>query len=164
MDVQIYSASGKEFIEITQYPIELIEQVEHNTDIGILYTRWRKLGSPPHRDNFQPRSVNAGCFLVSKPFPIDFVYTSTDVSHAVLPLREMESELVQRQAMDDLLLVKETCEPLYQQVIHRMKRVELCFRRILLPVIDDDGKVDLVYTATRQFGTVEPEYFELEMA
>lgn len=164
MDVQIYSASGKEFIEITQYPIDLVQQVEQNTDIGILYSRWRKLGSPPHGNAFQPRSVNAACFLVSKKFPIDYVYTSTGMSLEILPLREMESELVQRQAMDDLLLVKETCEPLYQQVIHRLDRIELCFRRILLPVVDDDGKVDRIYTATRRFGTVEPEYFELETA
>ncbi len=164
MDVQIYSASGKEFIEITRYPIELVQQVEQNTDIGNLYTKWRKLGSPPHKNKFQPRGINTGCFLVSKEFPIDYVYTSTGVSLEILPLREMESELVQRQAMDDLLLVKETCEPLYQQVIHRMARFELCFRRILLPVINDNGQVDTIYTATRQFGAVEPEFFELEMA
>ncbi|MDH3702144.1 MAG: hypothetical protein OEU46_12585 [Alphaproteobacteria bacterium] len=164
MDVQIYSTSGKEFIEITRYPIELVQQVENNTDVGILYAQWRKLGSPPHTNKFQPRSVNTACFLVSKQLPIDFVYTSTDVSLQILPLREMESELIQRQTMDDLLLVKETCKPLYQQVIHRMERFEMCFRRILLPVIDDDGKVEQIYTATRQFGTVEPEYLEMEMA
>lgn len=164
MDVQIYSASGKEFIEITRYPIELVQQVEQNTDIGNLYTKWRKLGSPPHKNKFQPRGINTACFLVSKEFPIDYVYTSTGVSLQILPLREMESELVQRQAMDDLLLVKETREPLYQQVIHRFAQSEMCFRRILLPTINDNGKVDLIYSSTRQFGTVQSVFLEEEFA
>ena len=78
--------------------------------------------------------------------------------------KRCESELMQKQVMDDLSRVKETCEPLYQQVIHRFEHTELCFRRILLPVVDDDGNVELIYSATRQFGTVAAEFFEVELA
>ena len=164
MDVYVYSIPGSEFIEITKYPIELVREVEDDTDIGILYTRWRYLGAPPHKDKFRPKSANAACFRVSNDEALDFVYTSTDEHTQILPMRKFENPLIQKQAMDDLLLVKETCEPLYQQVIHRIGQSEMCFRRILLPVINDDRKVELIYTATREFGTVEPQYFEAEMA
>lgn len=164
MDVFVYSIPGSEFIEITKYPIDLVREVEDDTDIGIIYARWHDLGAPPHKDAFRPKSPNAACFRVSSEQALDFVYTSTDENTQILPLRKFDNELVQKQAMDDLMLVKETCEPLYQQVIHRTERIEMCFRRILLPVINDDRQVDLIYTATRQFGTIAPEFFEVEMA
>lgn len=164
MDVQVYSATGPEFIEITRYPTELLGEVENNTDIGILYTQWRKLGSPPHKNEFHPRSDNIACFRVSKLLPVNYVYTSTDGPTDKLPLRKMDSELIRKQAMDDLLFVKQRCEPLYQQVIHRFEHLEICFRRILLPVINDDGKVDLIYSTTREIGTVGSEYLEVAMA
>ncbi len=164
MDVYLYSIPGEELIEITKYPIELLREVEHDTDIGILYTRWRYLGSPPHKSKFRPQSANAACFRVSSELPLDFVYTSTDEPIQILPMRKFGSELMQKQTMDDLLLVKESCEPLYQQVIHRLGRTEMCFRRILLPVVDGDGRVELIYSATRRFGTVDHEFLEVEMA
>lgn len=160
--INFYSVPKTEFIEITNYPIELLMEVEHNTDIGILYSRWRHLGEPPHKNRFHPRSANAACFRVASELPMDFEYTSTDEPTQTLSIREFDNELMQNQAMDDLLLVKETCEPLYQQVIHRIGPVEGCFRRILLPAIDDEGQVELVYSATRLFGAVEPEFFEKE--
>ena len=160
MDVQVYSAPGTELIEITRYPIELVREVESDTDIGILYARWQSLGAPPHKNRFRPRSANAACFRVSSPIPLDYVYTSTDEPTQFLPMRKLGNDLMQRQAMDDLMMVKECCNPLYQQVIHRIGRTELCFRRILLPVINDERRVELIYTATRQFGTVEAEYFD----
>lgn len=163
MDVQVYSAPGTELIEITRYPIELVREVESETDIGILYERWRALGAPPHRTRFRPRSANAACFRVASPVPLDYVYTSTDEPTQILPMRKLVNDLMQRQAMDDLMMVKERCEALYQQVIHRIGRTELCFRRILLPVINDAKRVELIYTATRQFGTVEAEYFDMEL-
>ena len=46
LDVYVYSVPGKELIEITNYEIELVKEVEYDTDIGILYSRWRFLGSP----------------------------------------------------------------------------------------------------------------------
>jgi hypothetical protein len=164
LDVYLYSIPGEEFIEITKYPIELLREVEHDTDIGILYTRWRYLGSPPHKGKFRPQSANTACFRVSSELPLDYVYTSTDEPIQILPMRKFGSELMQKQTMDDLLLVKESCEPLYQQVIHRLGRTEMCFRRILLPVVDGDGQVELIYTATRRFGTVGHEFLEVEMA
>lgn len=168
MDVYLYSIPGEEFIEITKYPIELLREVEHDTDIGILYTRWRYLGSPPHKNKFRPKSANAACFRVSSELPLDYVYMSTDEPIQILPMRKFGgafgSELMQKQTMDDLLLVKESHEPLYQQVIHRIGRTELCFRRILLPVVDGDGRVELIYSATRRFGTVDREFLEVEIA
>ena len=164
MDVYVYSGLGSEFIEITKYPIGLVREVEHGTDIGILYARWRHLGSPPHKNRFRPRSANAACFRVSSEFPIDYVYTSTDEPTQMIPMRKLGNELMQQQATDDLLRVKDSCEPLYQQVIHRIGQTEMYFRRILLPVVDDAGQVELIYSATRQLGTVEPEFFEVGMA
>lgn len=164
MDVQVYSTPGKEFIEITRYPIELVAEVEHDTEIGILYGQWRKLGQPPKMKKFRPHGANTGCFRVSNELPIDFVYISTDDPMQMLPLCVMDSELIQKQAMDDLLVVKERREALYQQVIHRFEQSEMCFRRILLPTINDDGKVDLIYSTTRQFGTVRSVFFEKEFA
>jgi hypothetical protein len=168
LDVYLYSVPGEELIEITKYPIELVREVEHDTDIGILYTRWRYLGSPPHKKKFKPQGANAACFRVSSQLPIDYVYTSTDEPIQILPMRkfggEFGSDLLQKQTMDDLLQVKESCEPVYQQVIHRIGRTEMCFRRILLPVVDGAGQVDLIYSATRRFGTVDREFFELEIA
>jgi hypothetical protein len=139
-----------------------VREVEADTDIGILYARWQSLGAPPHKDRFRPRSVNAACFRVASPMPLDYVYMSTDEPTKILPLRKLGNDLMQRQAIDDLMMVKERCEPLYEQVIHRIGRTELCFRRILLPVINDVRRVELIYTATRQFGTVEAEYFDVE--
>jgi hypothetical protein len=95
--------------------------------------------------------------------PLDYVYTSTDEPTQILPMRKLGNDLMQRQAIDDLMMVKERCEALYQQVIHRIGQIELCFRRILLPVINDEKRVELIYTATRQFGTVEAEYFDTEL-
>ena len=164
MDVYVYSVPAKELIEITNYPIALVPETEHDTDIGILYTRWRYLGAPPNKKKFQPRSANAACFRVSHQLPLDYVYTSTDEPTQIVPMRKLGSELLQKQTMDDLLMVKETCQPLYQQVIHRLPHTEMCFRRILLPVVNDDRQVELIYTATRQFGTVDREFFEVAMA
>ena len=164
MDVQVYSVPGEELIEVTRYPIELVQEVERDTDIGILYASWQRLGSPPRKGSFQPRSANAACFRVANELPLDYVYTSTDEPTQILPLRMMDSELVRKHAMTDLLFVKETCKPLYEQVIHRFVQTELCFRRILLPVVNDEGRVELIYTATRQFGTVGPEFLLTEMA
>jgi len=160
----VYSAPGTEFIEITKYPIELVREVEHDTDIGILYTRWRYLGSPPHKSKFYPKSVNAACFRVASELPIDFVYTSTDEPTQILPMRKLGNELMQKQIMDDLLMVKESCEPHYQQVVHRTGQTEICFRRILLPVVNDESQVELIYSTTRQFGTVQSEFFDMVMA
>lgn len=160
--INFYSVPKTEFIEITNYPIDLLMDVERNTDIGILYCRWQSLGDRPHKNRFQPRSANAACFRVSSELPMDFVYISTDEPARTLPICELDNELMQKQAMDDLLLIKETGEPLYQQVIHRIGPMEMCFRRILLPVVDDNGRIELVYSATRQFGAVEPEFFEEE--
>ena len=95
---------------------------------------------------------------------MDYEYTSTDDPNQVLPMSKLGSELMQKQAMDDLILVKETQEPFYQQVIHKTGSAELCFRRILLPVVNDGGQVDLIYSATRLLGRVAPEFFELEVA
>lgn len=164
MDVQIYSGLGTEFIEITKYPIELVQEVECGTDIGILYDRWQHLGSPPHKDDFRPRSANAACFRVSSERPTDYVYTSTDEPTQIVPMRKLGNELMQKQATDDLFLVKKSCEPIYQQVIHRVGRTELFFRRILLPVVNDEGRVELIYSATRRLGTVGSEFFEVETA
>lgn len=164
MDVYVYSVPGKELIEITNYGIELVKEVEYDTDIGILYSRWRFLGSPPNKRKFCPKNVNAACFRVSSELPRDYVYTSTDESTQILPMRKFGTELLQKQTMDDLFLVKESCEPRYQQVVHRIENTEICFRRILLPVVDDDNNVAFVYSTTRRFGTVKPEFFEFEIA
>ncbi len=164
MDVQVYSTPGKEYIEITRYPIELVAEVEQDSEIGILYAQWQKLGQPPNMKKFRPHGTNSGSFLVSRESPIDFVYISTDDPVQMLPLGMLDNELIQKQAMDDLLVVKERCEPLYQQVIHRFGKSEMCFRRILLPTVNDDGKVDLIYSTTRQFGSVASVFFEEEYA
>lgn len=164
MDVYVYSVPGKELIEITNYEIDLVKEVEYDTDIGILYSRWRFFGSPPNKRKFRPKSINAACFRVSSDLPSDYVYISTDESTQILPMRKFGTELLQKQTMDDLFLVKESCEPRYQQVIHRIEKTEICFRRILLPVVDDDNQVVFIYSTTRRFGTVKPEFFEFEIA
>ena len=79
-------------------------------------------------------------------------------------MRKFGTELLQKQTMDDLLLVKESCEPRYQQVIHRFEDTEICFRRILLPVVDDDSNVVFIYSTTRRFGTIKPEFLQFEIA
>lgn len=163
MEVFVNSNPNAESIEITKYRTDLMLEVEHDTDIGMLYTRWRQYGSPPHAANFQVQGANVGRFRVSSENPSEFTYAEADDDAEVLAVEKFDNPLIRNQMLDDLMLVKETGEPLYQQVIHRADEREMCFRRVLLPVIDDEGDVELIYTSTRQFGLAEPTLLRKEM-
>lgn len=80
---------------------------------------------------------------VRNPNPLDFKFVSPGKPTAISSLRLInltESRVIQQQFFDDLLYVKETVRPLYQNVEHRFNASgeweEIAFARVLLPVVN----------------------------
>ena len=150
-----------ESVQIIDFDPEVIEVWEVDTDIGLLHGHWLRLGGPPPVRAFAPLGENIMCAVVDESDPNDFMLVSANEGQPELfSVRTLKDDLplIYARALIDLTMVKETRQPLYQEVIHRAGDAELAFRRAMLPAVNDGGAVERIYSTTRRVGIVEAQY------
>lgn len=163
IDVFLHSTEDEEVL-ITRYNTIFIDPWERRTPIGAFYNAWKDAIKPGHsaplHEDFAPRDNAILRFDTVAENPFNYmIHRDGDIPGfaSLRMLSDTESKVIQRQLFGDLIGVRETQEPLYQSVEHRIFKddgyEEMTFRRLMVPVLGENGKARYVYSAVREMGT-----------
>jgi hypothetical protein len=99
--------------------------------------------APPSVRLFKPSLADACYADVSAPSPHDFLWSTP--GFAPVRLENIASAILQKSLAWDLLVCKELAHPFYHRIEQEIDTVVHRYRRLLLPVADNQGKIGRIY-------------------
>lgn len=168
--------SGDDEWYCNSYSPDLIAEHEHNGPSVIYkaYRHWcdRRLGDIPVDCHFDPDSFLSGRELsqllqveTKRANPKNYLIVSRAVAAQTTvhcSLKGLLNPLHRRILQFDLLECKETRRPLYQGINQLFDGVEASYRRVLLPVKDENSTVTKVYSVYHLIGSHDRMPLDLE--
>ena len=170
MITRLFGEFGGEQILVTRQAAELIPLREYYSPLGRFFAKWHNLkvrhhdfNGPPPIEAFRPK----GDFIIradvrsGNPFDYKVMPTTED---GITSIRMLEEGVFKKLLLDDWPEVRETAVPSYLLIEHFDGEMERLYRRVTVPLVNADGAVEMLYSATREYGILENEASLFELA